>query len=306
MAVNQAARVPTDAELAQINQYVPSGYAKLTADEVGIVSVMVTNNLLTYNYQKWSIASLNVMPSLITGKQSTVNHDSWNVEKVLGKIFNATYTKSRNVPAAKLNSVNAYQADLNKEIVAKEGYAEVTADIYYPRKIESEFAGFEGGEDEVTNDVKGRSPQQKNDATVDLPELNIVYQRIDELTNKVKMLTDAAMTEDSDEDTVLQRIRFGLYDRVSLGSFDYTALRCPDCACEKGFPDIYRLDDDMCPLGYLAPMPDYGYEPNAEIGMWNGQIIKVAPYAIRDGLRNAEEISFVLAGNNPFASTVKG
>ena len=120
MAVNQAARVPTDAELAQINQYVPSGYAKLTADEVAIVSVMVTNNLLTYNYQKWSIASLNVMPSLITGKQSTVNHDSWNVEKVLGKIFNATYTKSRNVPAAKLNSVNAYQADLNKEIVAKE------------------------------------------------------------------------------------------------------------------------------------------------------------------------------------------
>ena len=304
MAVNQAARVPTDAELAQINQYVPSGYAKLTADEVGIVSVMVTNNLLTYNYQKWSIASLNVMPSLITGKQSTVNHDSWNVEKVLGKIFNATYTKSRNVPAAKLNSVNAYQADLNKEIVAKEGYAEVTADIYYPRKIESEFAGAaESDASEIVNDVMGH---QKNDAVIELPELSIVYQRIDDLTNKVKMLTEAAMTEDSDEDTVLQRIRFGLYDRVSLGSFDYTALRCPDCACEKGFPDIYRLDDDMCPLGYLAPMPDYGYEPNAEIGMWNGQIIKVAPYAIRDGLRNAEEISFVVAGHNPFASTVKG
>lgn len=304
MAVNQAARVPTDAELAQINQYVPSGYAKLTADEVGIVSVMVTNNLLTYNYQKWSIASLNVMPSLITGKQSTVNHDSWNVEKVLGKIFNATYTKSRNVPAAKLNSVNAYQADLNKEIVAKEGYAEVTADIYYPRKIESEFAGVaESDASEIVNDVMG---QQKNDAVIELPELSIVYQRIDDLTNKVKMLTEAAMTEDSDEDTVLQRIRFGLYDRVSLGSFDYTALRCPDCACEKGFPDIYRIDSEMCPLGYLAPIPDYGYEPNAEIGMWNGQIIKVAPYAIRDGLRNAEEISFVLAGNNPFASTVKG
>lgn len=304
MAVNQAARVPTDAELAQINQYVPSGYAKLTADEVGIVSVMVTNNLLTYNYQKWSIASLNVMPSLITGKQSTVNHDSWNVEKVLGKIFNATYTKSRNVPAAKLNSVNAYQADLNKEIVAKEGYAEVTADIYYPRKIESEFAGVaESDASEIVNDVMG---QQKNDAVIELPELSIVYQRIDDLTNKVKMLTEAAMTEDSDENTVLQRIRFGLYDRVSLGSFDYTALRCPDCACEKGFPDIYRIDSEMCPLGYLAPIPDYGYEPNAEIGMWNGQIIKVAPYAIRDGLRNAEEISFVLAGNNPFASTVKG
>ncbi len=303
MAVTQAARVPTDAELAQINQYVPSGYAKLTADEVGVVSVMVTNNLLTYNYQKWSIASLNVMPSLITGKQSTVNHDSWNVEKVLGKIFNATYTKYRNVPVAKLNSVNAYQADLNKEIVAKEGYAEVTADIYYPRKIESEFAGVaESDASEIINDVMG---QQKNDATIELPELSIVYQRIDDLTNKVKMLTEAAMTEDSDEDTVLQRIRFGLYDRVSLGSFDYTALRCPDCTCEKGFPDMYR-SDEICSLGFLPPMPDWGYDPNAEIGLWNGQMIKVAPYAIRDGLRNAEEISFVLAGNNPFASTVKG
>jgi hypothetical protein len=303
MAVNQAARVPTDAELAQINQYVPSGYAKLTADEVGIVSVMVTNNLLTYNYQKWSIASLNVMPSLITGKQSTVNHDSWNVEKVLGKIFNATYTKSRNVPAAKLNSVNAYQADLNKEIVAKEGYAEVTADIYYPRKAESDFAGVaESDASEIVNDVMG---QRKNDATIDVPELDAVNARISNLVATVKMLTDQMSGSDSDPEETLQKIRFGLYDRVSLGSFDYTALRCPDCACEKGFPDMYR-PDEICPLGFLPPMPEWGYEPNAEIGMWNGQIIKVAPYAIRDGLRNAEEISFVLAGNNPFASTVKG
>ena len=301
MAVNQA-RIPNESELAQINQYVPTGYAKLTADEIGIVSVMVANNLLTYNYQKWSIASLDVMPSLITGKQSTVNHDAWNVEKVLGKIFNATYTKSRNIPVAKLIAVNGYQSDLNKAIAAKEGYAEVTADIYYPRKIESEFAGFEGEEQEITNDV---ARSLKNDATIDLPELSLVYKRIDELTNKVKMLTDAAIAEDSDEDTVLQRIRFGLYDRVSLGSFDYTSLRCPDCTCDKGFPDMYRTED-LCPLGFIPPMPDYGYEPNAEIGLWNGQIIKVAPYGVRDGLRNAEEISFVLAGNNPFASTVKG
>ena len=299
MAVNQAARMPTDAELTQINQYVPSGYARLTADEVGIVSVMVTNNLLTYNYQKWSVASLSVMPSLITGKQSTVNHDSWNVEKVLGKIFNATYTKSRNIPAAKLNSVNAYQSDINKAITAKEGYAEVTADIFYPRKVDTSFANEFEGDKEIVDDVR-RSPQQKSDATIDVPELNSVNMRLDDLTNKVKMLTDAAIAENGNEDTVLQRIRFGLYDRVSLGSFDYTALRCPDCTCEKGFPDMHR-PEDLCPLSFIPPMPEWGYEPNTEVGTWNGQLIKVAPYAVRDGLRNAEEISFVLAGNNPFA-----
>lgn len=294
------ARIPTDAELILINKYVPKDYAKLTADEVGVVSLLVANNLLTYNYQKWAVDSLRAMPNLLIGRTATVNHDSWNVEKVFGKVFNASFSISKN-PPSDIRSVNPYQSETNLAIVGREQYACVFADIYYRKGIDASAINMSYFTD-TTGDTLSSS---RNDATIDVPEIAALSAKVAMLESQIKEIGKMAIAstlEESSEDSVMQKIRFGQYDRVSLGSFDYSYLRCPDCTCEKGF----ELDGaEPCPLNYLPPMPYYGFEPDTTFSTWNGLTIKIAPYVIRDGLRNIEEVSFVVSGNNPFAATVK-
>ena len=289
-------RVPTSAELEQINKFVPSGYAPITADEVGIVSVVVANNLLTYDYQKWAIADLSIMPAMLVGKQATLNHESWAVEKVYGKIFNASVANQRTLPIATIKSSNGYQSDTNQAIVKKEGYTAVIADIYYPISPAENTSVLPQIIGEPLNIIANPTDAMS-------VQVAAIAKRLNEVVSAMLVTAD---TEESEEDAycVGNRIRFSLYDRVSLGSFDYEALRCPECNCEKGFA-LDMFSKSSCNLGYLIPEPDYGLEPNAIIESWEGDK-KVAPYTVRTGLRSLEEVSFVVAGNLPLASTVKG
>ena len=225
-----ALRAPTDEEMTKIRGYKPDGVNELTAQEVSVVTLMATNNLLTYDDKKWSMRSLEAFPSIIVGKQALIDHNDLSVEACWGKIFDAMLVRKPTAPNDVADRL-PYQSEANRRIIAQEGYAELIVKVY----------------------VQNSHP-------------------------------------------IVEDIRFGRRDRVSVGGFFYEALRCDNCNCSEGWP--------YCERDKLIPERQYGLKPGSTIAA-NNRVYEVSSYAVRDGLLAAEEVSFVNSGNIPAAGIVR-
>lgn len=215
----------TAEELAVINRFTPAGLPPLTEEEVISVTVLVTDNLLTYDLRKWDIGDMDAIAEGIIGKPGMFNHEIYDVDDTWGKCWDAVHVATPTAPEEVLLKLPQNETQ-NRAIVASEGYHAVYARFYMPL---------------------------------------------------------------SDDETYT-RIRFGQYDRVSLGSFSYEGLKCAGCTCSA--QDIGSED---CP--FYPPMPWVGMTPDKNN--------RVAPYLIRHGFQSAEEVSFVGAGNIPAAGIVQ-
>lgn len=121
---------PTEEQLKRINQYLPNGVDKLAADQVVTVPFIAADNLINRSYDKWDIDSLAVMAKLLPGLPAMLNHDWHDTTKTWGTIYNATLVQSRSAPAIALNRAGNF--DSNRQIVAKEGFAQVLFEAFAP------------------------------------------------------------------------------------------------------------------------------------------------------------------------------
>ena len=83
-------------------------------------------------------------------------------------------------------------------------------------------------------------------------------------------------------------LRFGRLSNVSVGGFVIEDIHCPVCKSSYA--------DEKCPH----------YAPDSANGLTNKRNPLVTQYYVRKGLKDAVELSIVLAGNLPGASVIRG
>lgn len=125
-------RMPTEEELAKINRYVPDGMRLLDADEVAVVPIMASDNLLNRSLGKWGLDGLRSLASLAIGKPVMLNHDWEDVLTTNGRIFDARVAQCTNADTIKAAIAQAGNDRWNRSVVDKEGYWCLILDAYFP------------------------------------------------------------------------------------------------------------------------------------------------------------------------------
>jgi hypothetical protein len=109
---------PTQEQLDIINQLKPQSVSDLTLEDVEVLSVIATNNLISRSLEKWSVDDLGLIAALLPGLPFTLNHE-WNeVDEVQGLIFDAKVVSR---PASASELMGGGLLDENKMIIEKDG-----------------------------------------------------------------------------------------------------------------------------------------------------------------------------------------
>ncbi len=121
---------PTPEQLDQINQYTPANMEPLESGEVAVVQFLATDNLLNREYGKWGIEELPILASLLPGLKLILDHEWGEVEESQGIVFAANVFSSETAPDWAINQCG--NAATNAQVVNKEGYSWVQADVAIP------------------------------------------------------------------------------------------------------------------------------------------------------------------------------
>jgi hypothetical protein len=121
---------PSDAQLTKINQYLPNGASSLTAEQIVTVPFVAADNLINRSFDKWEIDSLATMAQLLPGLPALLDHDWDDTAKEWGRIYSAELVRSRTAPDKAVN--RAGNNDTNRQIVNKEGFAQVVFEVFAP------------------------------------------------------------------------------------------------------------------------------------------------------------------------------
>jgi hypothetical protein len=119
---------PNDTQLAKINTFLPNGANALTADQIVSVPFVAADNLVNRSYDKWNIDSLAVMATLLPGLPALLDHDWGDTSKEWGRIYSSELIQSRTAPEKALNRADNF--DNNRQIVNKEGFAQVVFEVF--------------------------------------------------------------------------------------------------------------------------------------------------------------------------------
>ena len=80
---------PTTEQLDIINQLKPISVDQLKIEDIEVIRVIATNNLVARSMAKWSLDDLGTIASLLPGLPFTLDHEWDEVEEVQGFIFDA-------------------------------------------------------------------------------------------------------------------------------------------------------------------------------------------------------------------------
>lgn len=119
---------PTANQLAIINSYLPNGASPLNAEEVVSVPFVAADNLLNRGLDRWDLDSLAAMAQLLPGLPALLDHDWEDTSKEWGRIYSAEFVRSRTAPEKALNRAGNF--DNNRQIVNKEGFAQVVFEVF--------------------------------------------------------------------------------------------------------------------------------------------------------------------------------
>lgn len=120
----------TSEQLVLINRYTPASMPPVEAEEVVSVTFIATDNLLTRSLGKWSEEDLDAIARLLPGLPFTLDHDWSDVAKSQGIVYDARVIRSTTAPAGAMD--RAGNSSQNQEIVKREGYITVEADVAFP------------------------------------------------------------------------------------------------------------------------------------------------------------------------------
>jgi hypothetical protein len=119
---------PSNKAMNSINQLLPNGADKLTADQVISVPFVAADNLINRSYDKWDIPSLATMAAMLPGLPAMLDHDWDDISKIWGTIYNAELVQSNSAPNAALD--RAGNLENNRKIVATEGFSQVVFEVF--------------------------------------------------------------------------------------------------------------------------------------------------------------------------------
>ena len=80
---------PTPAELRKIQTFAPRGIT-YTADELRVVELIASDNLVQRSMEKWSLNCLQQMAANFPGEQLIQDHDWFDSDDAMGLVFDAT------------------------------------------------------------------------------------------------------------------------------------------------------------------------------------------------------------------------
>ncbi len=115
---------PTSEEIIKISKY-----SNADPHQIAVVSIVAADNLMNRSRGKWSKESLQKLALLAPGIPFTLDHDWDEVEKVQGRVFDASYIEME-PPYEELNKAGNFE--LNRWIVGEEGYARVELKAFVP------------------------------------------------------------------------------------------------------------------------------------------------------------------------------
>lgn len=128
--------IPTADQLKKINQYVPSGFPALTADDVIVVSGIAADNLINRSYSKWGVDDLKAMAKLLVGKPTLFDHNSYDVQQqTWGRVFDAQFVNSLTAENELIDAIA--QGVYNRKIIATEGFNQVFFQAYLVKSDET-------------------------------------------------------------------------------------------------------------------------------------------------------------------------
>lgn len=114
---------PTAAHLIQINRYRPLGSPAYTEEELLVVPMSITNNLVSRGLARWPAAELARYASLVPGKPHCMDHNFWNADQAPGKWFAAGVVRADQAPEAVMELGG--MAPLQQKVIASEGFVQV-------------------------------------------------------------------------------------------------------------------------------------------------------------------------------------
>jgi hypothetical protein len=111
---------PTPEQLAVINSHGPRG-VKYAAEDVIMVPILASHNLVAHSNLTWSIAALEDMAREFPGKPIELDHAWWSIEKAVGFIFEAFVLRAANAPIEIIEAND--NGAKNREILNRDGFA---------------------------------------------------------------------------------------------------------------------------------------------------------------------------------------
>jgi hypothetical protein len=111
---------PTPEQLERINIHAPRG-VQYTAEELVMVPILASHNLMAHSNLVWSINALEDMARKFPGRPIELNHDWMDVQQCVGTIFDAFVLRSADAPDEIVNAND--NGDSNRQILARDGFA---------------------------------------------------------------------------------------------------------------------------------------------------------------------------------------
>lgn len=122
--------MPTDKQLALINQFIPSGSSPMTVSDVVTIPFVAADNLVNRSLDCWNVASLKSMAQQLPGLPMTLDHDWEDTSKEWGRIYSAEFVRSQTAPESAID--RAGNAKSNRQIIAKHGFNQVIFEVFAP------------------------------------------------------------------------------------------------------------------------------------------------------------------------------
>lgn len=119
---------PTAAELKKIQAFAPKGIT-YSADELRVVELIGSDNLVQRSKEKWSLNCLKQMAKAYPGEQLIKNHDWFDSDLAMGLVFDAWLEGVEPSPAV-LNRCGNNK--VNKKIAANEGVWQLKLKVFFP------------------------------------------------------------------------------------------------------------------------------------------------------------------------------
>lgn len=120
-------------QIAKINQFIPTGFPLITADnKITVVKFIVADNLVNRGRGKWREKDLIVLAKMLDtmGISHTLDHDWEDITKTQGLVIAGEIFKNEKAFDSLISA--AGNKKLNSEIVKKEGFVQVIATVAFP------------------------------------------------------------------------------------------------------------------------------------------------------------------------------
>jgi hypothetical protein len=114
------------ADYKKVVEYGAADLPAVPIEQITAIRVLFADNLVGRSQMTWDADALDSMARLLPGCPFTVNHDWYDIDKTQGVIYDA---KRLTLPAAPEKFLTDYAKDLNKQIIAKDGWMPIVGKV---------------------------------------------------------------------------------------------------------------------------------------------------------------------------------